>query len=88
MAINLIFRVGMKVFMVRIVGRKIFYNDPQQGLHEMYPNPDETSLRMAGKPTPQEMREYEMCKTEDELAAFVIRDCKKAGASLYKEERA
>jgi len=87
MAINLIFLAGgRKIFMVRISGREIYYNDSIQGVLMLYPNPSEKVLKMFGPPTKEDLQEYEMCKDEKELMAFIIRDCKKSGAKLIKME--
>jgi hypothetical protein len=85
MAINAIFLAGARnIFMIRIDGRKIFINEAKSGVHELYPNPDEYVLRIGGRPTPQEIEEYNMCKTEKELLAFCIRDCESKNCKLIK----
>lgn len=87
MGTNLVFIVGgRQLFMIRISGRDIFWNDKLSGLQMLYPTPSAKALKMGGKPTAQELEEYNMCKTEEELASFVIRDCKKKGAKLIKRE--
>jgi hypothetical protein len=86
MAINLIFQVQAKVFMIRIDGKSIYWNDEKSGLHRLYPTPDIVAVRMGGKPTEQELKEYNLCKTEDELASFIIRDCLQKGFKLIKRE--
>lgn len=87
MAVNLIFLVGIKdLFMIRIEGKSIYWNDKKSGLQMLYPNPSKTALRIGGKPTKEEVKEYNMCKTEAEIEAFVVRDCKLKGAKLIKRE--
>lgn len=86
MAINLIFLARNGVFMLRIKGREIYYNDKISGVQMLYPNPSKKALSMGGPPTKAELEEYNMCKTEDELIAFCIRDAKKSGAKLIKKE--
>lgn len=71
--------------MIRISGKNIFYNDKKQGLQMLYPTPSKIALKM-GKPTKEEQEEYDMCKTEEELEAFVVRDCKRKNAKLFKRE--
>ena len=86
--IKLIFMVGMgKVFMIVIKGKEVYYNDPIQKLQMLFPNPSEASLKINGPPTEQEIKEYSMCKTEDELAAFCIRDVRLKGGRLIKKEK-
>lgn len=70
--------------MIRIDGKEIFYNDKLSGVHMLYPTPSKKALKMGGEPTPEELEEYNMCKTEEELESFVIRDCKRKGAKLIK----
>lgn len=87
MTLNLIFIVGGKeIFMIRISGREIYYNDKKSGLQMLYPTPSEKALKIGGQPTKEEIQEYNMCTTEEELASFVIRDCKLKGAKLIKRE--
>jgi hypothetical protein len=86
MAINLIFIARNGIFMLRVDGRKIYYNDKINGLNMLYPTPSKKALQMGGAPTKDEIKEYEMCKTEAELASFCIRDAKKSGARLIKHE--
>jgi hypothetical protein len=81
---NLIFATGRELFMIRIDGSEIFWNDKKSGIHRLYPTPDRFALRMGGSPTPQELEEYNMCKTEDELASFCIRDCESKGLKLVR----
>jgi hypothetical protein len=86
MTINLVFIAGTRaIFMIRISGKEIFYNDKKQGLQMLYPKPSKIALKM-GEPTKEEQEEYNMCKTEEELEAFVVRDCKIKGARLIKRE--
>ncbi len=87
MAINLVFIAGGRnIFMIRISGRDIFWNDKLSGVHMLYPTPSEKALKMGGEPSKEDLEEYNMCKTEEELASFVIRDCKRKGAKLIKKE--
>lgn len=87
MVINAIFLAGARnLFMIRIDGKKIFINEAKAGVHELYPNPDAYALRIGGKPTKEEIEEYNMCKTEKELLAFCIRDCQAKGAKLIKTQ--
>lgn len=72
--------------MIRIDGREIFYNDKLSGLQKLLPTPSKFALKMGGKPTKEELEEYNMCKTEEELSSFVIRDCKRKNAKLIKRE--
>lgn len=84
---NLIFLVGGRdLFMIRISGREIYWNDKKSGLQMLYPNPSKIAIKSGGKPTKKDLEEYSMCKTEEELASFVIRDCKSKGARLIKKE--
>lgn len=83
---NLIFTAGTKLLMIRISNHDIFWNDAKNGLHRLYPTPDEYAVRMGGQPTREELAEYNMCKTEQELAAFCIRDCQRKGIKLVKVE--
>ena len=53
----------------------------------LYPTPSPKALKVGGKPSIEDLKEYAMCKTEDELVAFIIRDCKINGAKLIKKER-
>jgi hypothetical protein len=86
MAINLIFLIANKVFMIRVINRDVFWNDQLSGLQMLYPTPSKKALEVGGMPSEQDMKEYNMCKTEDELAAFIIRDCKLKGIRLIKRE--
>lgn len=86
MAINLVFTISGKVFMIRINGRDIYWNDKKSGLQMLYPTPSKKAIRIGNSPTKEDMAEYEMCKTEKELSSFVVRDCKKSGAKLIKRE--
>lgn len=73
--INLIFSIRNQLFMIAIRDRKIFYTDKNiKTPQEFIPQ------------TLEERKEYDMCKTEDELASFVIKDCLKTGATLIKRE--
>jgi len=87
MAINLVFLVGTKnLFMIRIDGTKVFWNDKLSGLQMLLPTPSAKAIRMGGAPSKEDMMEYKMCTTEEELVSFVIRDCKSKGARLIKRE--
>jgi len=87
MAINLVFIAGgREIFMIRIDGRDIFWNDKKSGLQMLYPTPSKFALKLGGKPSNEDLKEYNLCKTEEELASFVIRDCKKNNAKLIKRE--
>ena len=70
--------------MVSIKEKQIFWNDQKSGVHELWPTPDMYALRIGGLPTEEEVKEYEMCKSEKELAAFCIRDCAKKGIKLVR----
>lgn len=72
--------------MLRVDGRNIYYNDKVSGLNMLYPTPSKKALQMGGRPSKDEQKEYDMCKTEAELVAFCIRDAKKSGARLIKHE--
>ena len=87
MAIKLIFTIQNEVFMIFIKGKEVYYNDPIQKLQMLFPNPSEISLKINGPPTEKEMAEYNVCKTEDELAAFCIRDVRLKGGRLIKKEK-
>jgi len=76
----------MKVFMILISGREIFWNDCRSGIHKLYPTPSKEAIHLFGRPTKEEVEEYKMCKNEKELSAFCIRDAKKVGAKLIKME--
>jgi hypothetical protein len=87
MAIRLVFLAGGRsLFMIVVRNRDIFYNDVTNGVQQLYPNQSAKALSLFGPPTPEEIEEYNMCKTEDELAAFCIRDAKKSHAKLIKKE--
>ena len=85
---RLIFQIKNKAFMIIISNKEIYYNDERSKVQMLYPIPSPKAIQMGGKPTEEEIKEYEMCKTEDELVSFVIRDCLKKGARLIKHERA
>lgn len=78
--------IRMNMFMIVIRGREIYYNDKINKLQMIYPTPSEKAIELSGKPTEEEVKEYELCKTEKELASFVIKDCLKSGAKLIKME--
>ena len=72
--------------MITIRDKNIYYNDNIHKVQELYPNPSHLSIKINGKPTREELMEYNMCKNEDELASFCIRDANKVGARLIKKE--
>ena len=83
--INLIFVTKTRaLYMIVIKERTILWNDQQSGLHQLYPTPDIYAIKVGGKPTEEELKEYNMCKTEKELAAFCIRDATQNGSKLIK----
>lgn len=87
MAIRLVFVARMRgLFMIVIRGKEVFYNDKKSGVHMLYPELSTEARRLFGKHNEQELKEYGMCKTEQELMAFVIRDCSRLGAKLVKKE--
>jgi len=87
MAINLTFIIGIKnLFMIRIDGKEIYWNDEKSGVHMLYPIPSKKAIEIGGTPTKKEVEEYNMCKTEEEITSFVIRDCKSKGAKLIKKD--
>lgn len=86
MAINLIFLIRNALFMVRIDGKDIYWNDKINGLQMLFPKPSDKALKVGGPLTKDQLNEYNMCKTEDELASFVIKDAKSYGAKLIKRE--
>jgi hypothetical protein len=88
MVMNLVFWIGGKgIFMIRIDGKEVYWNDTKSGLQMLYPNPSEKALEIGGEPSEEELEEYNMCSTEEELASFVIRDCRKKGIKLIKKEK-
>ena len=84
--IRLIFQATNQVFMIIIDKNKILWNDSKVGIQELYPNPSPTAIKMGGVPTEEELKEYKMCKTDEELAAFCMRDCRKKGCRLIRED--
>lgn len=87
MAIRLVFLVGNgKIFVIQIRNREIYYADKISGVQMLYPTPSKAVLRTSGEPTEEDIKEYNMCKTEEELMAFVIRDVKKMGGRLIKKD--
>lgn len=83
---NLIFTIRNQIFMIVVKGKEIYYNDKRIGVQMLYPNPSPVTIRMSGRPSPEELREYNMCQTEDELISFVVRDCTKKGAILIRRD--
>ncbi len=87
MAIRLVFLAGGRsLFMIVIRNKEIYYNDQLSGVQMLYPTPSKRAIELGGEPSKEDMKEYNMCKTEEELMAFVIRDCKKSGSKLIKKE--
>jgi len=87
MTINLLFIAGQKgLFMIRVDGKNIYWNDKISGLQMLYPEPSEYALKIGGNPTKEELEEYQMCNTEEEICSFIIRDCKRKGIKLIKKE--
>ena len=84
---KLIFQIRNKVFMIIIKGKEIYYNDEKQKVQMLFPKPSAYVIRTSGPPNQQEMEEYNMCTTEEEIISFVVRDCTKKGAVLIKHER-
>lgn len=85
--IRLVFLAGQnKVFMILIKNREIYYNDQMSGVQMLYPTPSKRAIELGGEPSKEDMEEYNMCKTESELMAFVIRDANKTGSKLIKHQ--
>lgn len=84
---KLIFQIRNQLFMIIVNGKEIYYNDARTKVQMLYPNPSPIAIQMGGKPTKEEIEEYEMCKTEDEICSFVIRDCTSKGARLVRKDK-
>jgi hypothetical protein len=41
---------------------------------------------MGGLPSPDDLKEYNMCQTEDQLVSFIVRDCMRRGARLVRRD--
>ena len=88
MATNLIFMAGMRgLFMIRVDGKTVIYNDSKAGIQQLYPELSPKAAELFGKHNEKELREYNMCKTEDELVSMVIRDCRLNNCKLIKKEK-
>jgi hypothetical protein len=87
MTYKLTFLIQNKLFMIVIDGNNIFYNDKISGVQQLYPTPSARALKAFGPPTKEEKEEYDMCKTEEELKSFVLKDTRKMGARLVKEDK-
>jgi hypothetical protein len=84
--INLIFQAGPQLFMIVIKEGKVFWNDEKFGIQELYPNPSPKAIEMGGQPTPKEIREYQSCKTDNELSSIIMRDCRLKGARYIRRD--
>jgi hypothetical protein len=84
---RLIFIIKNKLFMIIVKEREIYYNDENVKVQMLYPNPSPKAIQMGGKPTKEEIEEYNMCKNEEEAVSFIIRDCLSKGARLIKQEK-
>lgn len=85
--IRLIFQASNQVFMIVIDNNKIFWNDSKVGIQELYPNASPTAIKMGGLPTEEELKLYNMCKTEEELASLCMKDAREKGCRLIKQEK-
>jgi hypothetical protein len=52
----------------------------------LFPKPSDLCLKINGPPTEKELAEYNMCKNEEELTSFIIRDVRLKGGRLIKRE--
>lgn len=96
--IKLIFTINREIFIVKIIGKEVFYQDRKMSRETRMIPPDlriqlKISRNIVPKfvaeqfnLTPEELAEYEKCSNEEELSKVCISDCLKNGAILEKKE--
>ena len=99
--IRLVFTINREMFRIEIKGREIFYSDRKwERAIRLIPKDEEftmkilmsrnkipTSITQMFELTDEEKKEYENTNTEEELAVICIKDAKKRGALLAKQEK-
>lgn len=98
--IRLVFTINREIFRIEIENREIWYFDRKWNKTiRLIPKDEQfmTKIKMSRNKIPQhfvdlfnltaeEQKEYDGAKTDEELAEICVRDARKKGAKLVKEE--
>lgn len=99
MTYRLTFTINREVYSIIVKNKEVYYSDRKLGkATRIIPADERIKLKVSRNIVPkfiaeqfelneEEKKEYESCKSEEDIVKVCIRDCLKNGSQLLKQEK-